>query len=242
MRVSVITVCLNAEETIEDTIKSVIHQKYHELEYLIIDGQSTDKTLDIVSRYREVPFIKVISQKDTGLYNAMNYGVKQCKGDYIVFLNSGDVFVDENVLMHVMEHARGEFVYGNVIRKYKGKMILEKYAGRQNLFWLMLIGKMPCHQAIFVKRELMSNYMFDETFTICADFDLFVRVLKNKVYTQYVNITVSKVDCVNGISSQQSNIDIMRKEDDRSILKNFPILYICVYIPKWFVRMLKHGN
>lgn len=239
MRVSVITVCLNAEETIEDTIKSVIHQKYHELEYLIIDGKSTDKTLSIISRYSNIPFIKVISQKDTGLYNAMNFGVKQSKGDYIFFLNSGDMFADENVLVRVMEQARGEFVYGNVIRKYKNKTILEKYSGRQKLFWLMLMGKMPCHQAIFVRRELMSRYMFDETFTICADFDFFVRVLKNRVYTQHVNITVSEVDCVSGISSQQSNIDNMRKEDDRSILKNFPIWYICVYIPKWFVRMFK---
>lgn len=239
MKVTVVTVCLNAEASIEETIQSVINQNYDDFEYLILDGQSKDCTMKIISKYREVPYLRVRSEKDMGLYNAMNKGIELSRGEYIIFLNSGDMLVDGNVLKTVMEQASEEFVYGNVIRKYEKGMILERYSRRKNLFFLMLMGKMPCHQAIFTKRRLLEKYRFNEDYFICADFDFFVRVLKNKVKMQYVDIIISKVECVQGISSQEANLEEMRRQDDRSIRNNFPVWYYAVQAPKRGYRIIK---
>lgn len=239
LKISVVTVCLNAEATIEQTIESVIGQTFQDKEYLIIDGVSADDTQKIVQKYEYREEIRFFSQKDTGLYNAMNKGIDLCKGDYIIFLNSGDVFVDKDVLARVAEQAKAELVYGNVIRVFEKEERLEKYPGKRTAFKLMLMGRMPCHQVIFTKRETMQRYRFDESFRICADFDFMVRCLRDKVPMQYIDVTVSRVDCVDGVSSQSENLERMRREDDRSIRKWFPGWYWALRGPKGVARRWK---
>ena len=92
MKISVITVCYNSENTIERTIKSVLSQTYQDIEYIIVDGLSTDKTLEIVNKYKD-KIAKIISEKDTGLYDAMNKGIDNASGEYLMFLNSDDCFI-----------------------------------------------------------------------------------------------------------------------------------------------------
>lgn len=236
MKISVVTVCLNAEDTIERTIESVLGQDYGDIEYIIIDGMSEDQTGRILSRYEAIPNVKIVVQKDTGLYNAMNKGIDLCSGDYIIYLNSGDVFTEKKILSQVACRARAEIVFGNVVRVFRERERLEKYQGRWYAFLLMLTGKMPCHQAIFVQREVMIKYRFDENYRICADFDFIVRCLRDKVSMQHVDVTVSRVDCVEGVSSQKENLEQMRVEDDRSIRKNFPGWYWILKMPKAWVR------
>lgn len=239
LKISVVTVCLNAQATIEKTITSVLGQTYQDKEYIIVDGMSGDGTQDIIRRYEHLEEVRFLSQKDTGLYNAMNRGIDLCRGDYILFLNSGDVFVDHEVLARVAERAEAELVYGNVIRVFEKEERLEKYPGKNEAFKLMLMGRMPCHQVIFTKREIMEKYRFDESFRICADFDFMVRCLRERVPMQYVDVTVSRVDCVEGVSSRKENLERMRKEDDRSIRKWFPGWYWVLRGPKGLARRFK---
>lgn len=242
-KISVVTVCLNAADTLERTILSVLSQTYENIEYIIMDGQSTDETPDILKRFEKDSRVRIFSEKDTGLYNAMNKGIDVCSGDYVFFLNSGDLFADDQVLENVVRQIqstsgmdRAELFYGNVIRCYEKEFRPEKYPGKYIVFRLLMMGRMPCHQGIFTDTVIMRKYRFDESYKICADFDFLMRCLRGHVRMCYLDINVSIVDCVNGISSQDMNLDMMRTEDDRSIRDNYPLLFWMMRIPKKIIR------
>ena len=251
-KISVITVCLNTVNTIRETIESVLWKTYDNIEYLIVDGMSVDGTLDIIRQYEDIQSVKICSGKDNGLYNAMNKGVDLCSGDYVLFLNSGDVFADQDAVSDVVASICGsdaigngwmnksllpDIVYGNVTKIYQDKSITEKYPGRNKVFKLLMMGKMPCHQGIFTKTSVLRRFRFDESYKICADFDFLLRCLHAGVRMRYVDVTVSVVDCITGISSQETNIDRMRAEDDRSIRENYPLMYWLMWMPKKIVRI-----
>ena len=180
MKVTVVTVCLNAEKTIQKTIESVLNQNYQDIEYIIMDGQSRDGTIDIIKRYQGDLRIKLISEKDTGLYNAMNKATQISSGRYICFLNSGDCFCDNSVITDIVPFLDADIVYGNVIRSFQNQKVRETYAGKYKLMRMLMMGKMMSHQSIFTKTNIMQKYRFDEQFRICADFDFIVRAKKNK--------------------------------------------------------------
>lgn len=239
MKLTVATVCFNAETTIVNTVKSVLSQTYQNMEYLIIDGNSKDSTLDLIRPYQTDSRLKVISEKDRGLYDAMNKAAAICSGAYILYMNSGDIFADERVLADVAPHLDSDIVYGNVIRIRQDGKYLEKYSGGHVVMRLLLMGKMICHQGMFTRADLMRMYRFNEQYTITADYDFVVRAQKNKCSMRYVDRTVAVVDNVEGISSQTKNNDIMRMEDDRSLRENFPIWYYIIKMPKGIIRGLK---
>ena len=143
MTISVITVCLNVVETIEKTILSVLNQTYKDIEYIVIDGESKDGTLQIIDKYLNHTRIELIVEKDTGIYNAMNKGVRMCHGDYIIFLNSGDIFCNNSVIERIVGQAKKDIIYGNVIRRFSEESRLEKYTKHHDVLWLLLKGKMP---------------------------------------------------------------------------------------------------
>lgn len=256
VKISVVTVCLNTVDTIKGTIESVLGQTYGNLEYVIVDGMSTDGTLEIIRKYEGVPGVKIVSGKDSGLYNAMNKGIDLCSGDYILFLNSGDIFADKNAVVDVVTRICGDnemgsslagetvdwnllpdIIYGNVTKVYQDKCVTERYQGKNTVLKLLMMGKMPCHQGIFAKTSILKRFRFDESYKICADFDFLLRCVRGHVRMQYEDVNVSIVDCVMGISSQEANLDRMRAEDDRSIRKNYPVLYWLMWIPKKIVRI-----
>lgn len=248
IKISIITVCFNSVQTIQQTIGSVLKQSYPNIEYLIIDGQSTDGTVCIIKEYEPLfeGRMRWVSEKDAGIYNAMNKGIDVCSGDYVIFLNSGDLFADNQVIENAVKQMqdtsevdRAELFYGNVIRCYKEGTRLEKYPEKYIVFRLLMMGRMPCHQGIFTGAAIMRKYRFDESYRICADFDFLVRCLRGHVRMQYLNVNVSIVDCVNGISSQDVNLDKMRAEDDRSIHANYPLFFWVMRIPKMLIRMYK---
>lgn len=240
MKITVVTVCLNAQETIEATMLSVLGQTFQDIEYLIIDGKSSDETLDIVNKYIYDKRMRVVSEKDSGLYSAMNKAIGLCTGDYIIFMNSGDVFYDDKVIEDMLPHLQvgQDLVYGNVIRKTLKGDVLETYHGRYKLMALLLMGRMMSHQTLFTKTEVMRRYMFDESYKICADYDFIVRAKKDKRSMAYIDKTVCVMDNTVGISSQVSNMEQMRREDDRSLKKNFSFFFYILFIPKTIYRYI----
>ena len=149
MKYTIVTVCLNAENTIKETIESVLQQTYKDFEYIIMDGMSNDATISIVEEFALDHRVRIYQEKDTGLYNAMNKGIARAKGEYILFMNSGDVFADTEVLAYIQDKLDADFVYGDVIRIFERKKILESYK-RTSLFLLLLAGRMMSHQSLFV--------------------------------------------------------------------------------------------
>lgn len=236
--ITVVTVCFNSEDTIEETMKSVLCQTYQDKEYLIIDGNSSDHTMEIVRKYNECGYLNVISESDNGLYDAMNKSLRMAKGDYIIFLNSGDVFCDENVLQDMSACLTEDIVYGNVIRRKHSGDVVEKYPGRYKLFWLLLQGKMVSHQVLFTKTEIMRRYGFDESYRITADFNFLVRAVHDKCSLRYVDRNVSIMENREGISARPENLNIMRAEDDRSLREYFPGWYYILKPVKSVARKL----
>lgn len=240
MKISIVTICYNAEKSICETMDSVVSQTYRDMEYIIVDGASQDDTMSYVRHYQQkYDFIKVISEPDTGIYSAMNKGIRVATGEYILFLNSGDRFYNETVLEKASRQLRANIVYGDVIREFKSETIQESYRGRWHIFWLLLQGRMMSHQCIFTKTDVMKRYGFDESYRICADYDFVVRAMKYKESFRHLNMVISIVENVVGVSSSQENLDKMRKEDDRSLHEHFPLEYYVLKPLKTFVRYKK---
>lgn len=242
MKISVITVCYNAADTIEATIQSVLGQTCKDLEYLIIDGLSQDGTQEIIHQYEHHPGVRTVFEADSGLYNAMNKGIGLCRGEYVIFMNSGDLFYDERVLADMLPLLDQDLVYGNVLRRKADGEELEKYHGKHKLMLLLLSGRMMSHQSLFTRTEVMRRLRFDEQYRICADYDFVVRAKRQKCSVRYVDRTVSIVENVAGLSSRVNNYDLMRKEDDRSLKNSYPLFYYLIKLPKGFVRCIKRAR
>lgn len=216
MKITIVTVCMNCEKEIVSTINSVISQTYSDFEYIIIDGASKDNTVQIATKLTEEKSnVRIISEKDKGIYDAMNKAIKLSKGEYIFFLNAGDYFVDNMVLENVANYLKTnkDIYYGN-IRKNN---IIEHYPSRLAKFYLVYREKMICHQAIFTKKEILNEYPFDYiTFKICADRDWLIKVKEKGATSEYMsNILIANYDC-NGVSSsndkvQKESIEIAKK-------------------------------
>lgn len=159
-KISIVTVVFNAEKYIEETMQSVINQTYDNVEYLIIDGGSTDGTLDIIKKYED----KIdywVSEKDNGIYDAMNKGIKVFTGDYINFLNAGDSFVNNNVLTNIFSnHKHHDLIYGAIaLKDASNNFLTNVYPKEFTKFNLMFWGTGTlCHQAMFVHKNIVVDY------------------------------------------------------------------------------------
>lgn len=179
---SIITVTFNAEKVLEDTIQSVITQTYHNMEYVIIDGASTDGTSGIIKRYR--PYIHaVVSEPDKGIYDAMNKGLALATGDYVCFLNAGDTLHEDSTLAKMVQniHAKElpDVIYGEtaLVDEKRHFIRMRRLAAPEKLTWKSFKqGMLVCHQAFFAKRALAEPYNLRYRFS--SDFDWCVRILK----------------------------------------------------------------
>ena len=181
--ITIITVCFNAEKTIENTIKSVLSQSYQKIEFIIVDGASSDNTLSIVNKYRD-KVAKVISEKDDGLYDAMNKGLRYATGDYVLFLNADDALYSSETIEEVFHSGENADVYYGeaMIVDDKGKALglrsvktshqVPEYLTWKSLRWGMVIS----HQAFIIRRSLALPY--DLQYHICSDIDWMIRCLK----------------------------------------------------------------
>jgi len=179
--ISIITVCFNSADTIRHTLESIKNQTYSNIEHIIIDGASTDKTLQIVQSFPHVS--KIISEKDEGIYDAMNKGIQHASGDIIGILNSDDVYANNNVLNIVaslFETTHTDTVYGDlqyVHPKNANKVLRHWKSGKFHLNRFKY-GWMPPHPTFFVKREVYNKAgVFDTTLKTAADYEFMLRIL-----------------------------------------------------------------
>jgi len=184
MKISVITASFNSEETIERTIQSVISQTWDDIEYIVIDGKSSDQTLKIIEKYHS-HIAYFISEPDSGIYDAMNKGLKKATGDIVCYLNSDDIYSSVMVLEHVVNCFKKnqiDVIFGGVsfFRKNNPLKIKRVYKFDKFDASLFAYGWMPAHPATFIKRTLMiQNGLFDTEFKIAGDFDYLLRMFKN---------------------------------------------------------------
>lgn len=240
MLVTVVTVCYNEVKSIEQTIQSVLGQTYKNIEYIVIDGLSTDGTYEILCKYAQK--ILLIHERDEGIYNAMNKGISFAKGEYIYFLNSGDVFSSADVLEKVvkrLEEKRPDILCANVNYIFEnGRKILHNYVARRQLsrFW-MGVGITVCHQGIFARTDIMKQKKFDEKYKIWADQEFLAYCLNRRYSIQYLNCVICNFDAY-GFSSGKDKKGISRIECDSINRKYNRFFYYVFRGPKFLVRVI----
>lgn len=232
---SVITVTYNAAEVLEDTIQSVITQTYHHVEYIIVDGASTDGTMDVVRKYRS-RIRAVVSEPDKGLYDAMNKGMAMATGDYLCFLNAGDCFHEDDTLQQIARGIGGDglpdILYGDtaIVDKEGHFLRMRRLSPPERLTWKSFrSGMLVCHQAFFVRRELAEPY--DLRYRYSADFDWCVRVMK-KAHTLH-NTRLTVVDYLDeGLTTRNHTASL--KERFRIMARHYGLLSTVAH-HCWFV-------
>jgi len=192
-KISIITVVFNGESLIERTIKSVLEQTYTNIEYIIVDGLSTDRTLTIVEQYSS-KIAKIISENDKGIYDAMNKGLKIATGDYVLFLNAGDELYANSTLTKVFENfSNADVYYGNAaITNENGEQLADRrLTPPLQLTWKSLkYGMCVSHQSFIAKRALCDFYNLD--YQISSDIDWVINVLKRSHKITNTQIYISK--------------------------------------------------
>lgn len=219
MKISIITVCRNAADTIKDTLDSVASQNWPEIEHIIVDGLSDDNTLDIVATYPHVS--SVISEKDDGLYHAMNKGIGLASGDIVGILNADDFYAEHNVIEKIaclFIQTSCQAIYGNLIcvdRMELSKVTRKWRAGKYdiNAFYN---GWSPPHPTFFVKRNLYSQYgLFDTRFSIAADYEMMLRLLlKFQVEVRYLDCLLVVMRS-GGLSNRSLKSRLIANREDR---------------------------
>lgn len=225
MKFSVIIPTLNVQKNILKTLDSVCVQTYKELEILIMDGGSNDCTINLVEKKRKYEHrIQLFSSKDSGIYDAMNKGVRHAAGDYCIFLGAGDTFCNTEVLQTIAYYKdvqQFDIVYGFVLaaKKEDGNSSPLK----RRFDWQYAIRFLPiCHQAVLAKRKLLLEQPFDTSYKIAADQDWLLRMKKQNRKSLFIDIPICNFS-YDGLSSTEQGNKIFIREQDQIHKKYYPI-------------------
>jgi glycosyltransferase len=224
LKVSIITITYNSASTLKDTIESVINQSYSNLEYIIVDGKSTDGTLNIIENYKN-KISNVISEKDHGLYDALNKGISMATGDLIGIIHSDDFytnnFVIENIVKTIeLNKADGAYADLYYVDKDNTNKIFRKWKSGTYKYGMFLNGWMPPHPTFFVKRDCYLKYgSFNLELTSAADYELMLRFIhKNQIKLAYLPEFIIKMR-VGGKSNITLKNRIRANQEDRKAWK-----------------------
>jgi glycosyltransferase involved in cell wall biosynthesis len=236
LKISIITVSFNSVKTIERTIQSVLNQDYNNIEYIVVDGGSTDGTISILNKYN----INYISESDEGIYDAMNKGIRKSTGNIIGILNSDDYYENDNVISKIVEvfntgsQSLG-IVYSDLIFKEDDK-IKRLYKGKNFKNRDFLYGLMPPHPTVFIKKKHYdNNELYRTDFSISADFELLLRYMYIKKIESKYFPCITVVMSLGGISTKNWKNKIKLNEE---IIKAFKYNNIKANYFKLFIKYI----
>jgi len=243
---SIITINYNNSEGLAKTIESVGNQTFTDYEFIIIDGGSTDESLSIIEKNKNI-IQYFVSEKDNGVYHAMNKGILKAKGKYCLFLNSGDCLYNENVLNDVFKQISEseDIIYGNSYKIKTHYRRVIKYRPILSLYDFYKTEPALHHQATFIKRDLFDKYgMYNENIKIIADWEFFFRVIvQNEVNTRYIDLIICKFDGI-GLSNSLPDGSIdrikMEKVKEQILKKNFSQIILIDY--QMFDTLFSHKS
>ncbi len=222
MKLSVITINYNDKKGLEKTIQSVVNQTNKNFEFIIIDGESKDGSIEIIENYKD----KIscwISEKDTGVFNAMNKGIKVANGEFLIFMNSGDAFSNQEVLQEILPLLNSEIdiYYGNNYKVSPTNKRLKTYP--DELSFSFFYSSSINHQSSFIKRQLFfDSFFYNENYKIAADWEFFVyNICYRNVSYKYLNKTIAEYDFT-GISSQEKYSKLFETEKQQTMERFFP--------------------
>ncbi|TAK64091.1 glycosyltransferase family 2 protein [Methylobacter sp.] len=238
--VSIITVVFNGAATLGDTIHSILQQTYDNIEYIIVDGGSGDATIDILRQYDHV-IDYWISEKDNGIYDAMNKAISLCSGEYVGMLNSDDIFSGKNVVQDIIDKfcaTKVDAVFSclNIVDKYNLKKIRRKYRVARLSPALLRIGVMPPHPTFYCKRSCYEEGgMYKTDYKIAADFEMLARLLiKQKISWSFIDkvmVTMRSGGLSNSgfMTSIKLNLETVRACKENGLYTN--LLFLALKLP-----------
>lgn len=241
MKISIITVCFNSAATIKKTFDSVRAQTFQNVEYLVIDGASRDNTVEIIKQNTDI-IDYWISEKDKGLYDAINKGIAKATGDYVGILNSDDTFFSPNTLAEVAGfiegHAFPPAIIGDIVQQ-NSKRIVRKYSAARWKPEDLKNGFMPPHPAVFLARQVYTEYgIYRLGYKIGADYELLIRLfLKHDIPFLYSGITTTSMLVGGASTSGLKSYSIITKEIGRAFREN-GIQYSPVHVNTRIFRKL----
>jgi len=215
MKISIITAAYNSDKYIKQTLESVRDQDYNNIEHVLVDGGSTDRTNLIIQSFPHVT--NYISEPDKGIYDALNKGVNRAAGDVIGFVHSDDYLYNDKVVTQIakylQDHPEVTGIYGDIQFVDDNKKILRHYSSKSWKFGHFSRGKMPAHPSFFARKEVYETYLFDTQYRIAADFDQMLRAFKDPEFKfEYLPIITTSMR-MGGASTDgfKSNLRINRE-------------------------------
>lgn len=244
LKISIITVVFNRVKTVERAIQSVLNQCYGDIEYIIIDGASTDGTLDVIEKYKD-RIHTIVSEKDKGMYDALNKGIKSATGDIVGILHADDEFADETIIQQVvdvfLQNKHTDCIYGDVgfVKEEDPQKIVRYYSSAIFHPRLFKYGFMPAHPTFFCYKKFFELYGFYRTdLEIAADFDLLLRYLKKfTLQSVYIPQMLVRMN-MGGKSTKGLSSTIRINKEIKQILKEhkMPSGYLRLY-SRYFIKV-----
>lgn len=224
MKLTIVTVCYNSENIIERAIKSITSQLSDDVEYLIIDGKSTDNTLDIIKKYDNVNYI---SEKDSGIYNAMNKGIRRSNGEWILFINSDDFLLDNslNKLIDIInQNENYDCIYGNIRQIINHNEDNYYKEVKPSNFTKIKKGMIFSHQSFLCKRSVLLDNMFNENYRIASDWDMILNIHERNYKFKYVDFCFSCFS-LDGASSKNYSKENHKIRKEHKLYRLIDIYY-----------------
>jgi glycosyltransferase involved in cell wall biosynthesis len=228
-KLSIITINYNDKAGLKKTIDSVVNQTWQDFEFIVIDGGSTDGGREVIEQYKD-RIDYCVSEPDSGVYNAMNKGIKVAQSEFLIFMNSGDTFYNEKVLEEIEIQLTDDYdiYYGDCFKVKTNSMRKKTYPEKLSFSFFYTSGL--CHQTTFIRRNLFNKFfLYNEEYKIASDWEFFIyAICHQNVPYKYLNATISNFDFT-GISSIAIHKHASEDERNKTLKKYFP-LFVNDYI------------